>query len=164
MTEVPVTMNPDAMWLEDYAGEDEAEESGTEVPEYVRMRLEHDELASRAAHLAEVLVERKAEAMAELVESILGWCDNHGFARADLMIELNKAVPPVKVKAKPKSKAKAKVVQHVTLFADPACPGKIYKRGPYPAWMKDRMLALGMDPGDIDSRRKYKETHLHVVG
>ena len=164
MTEVPVTMNPDAMWLEDYAEEEGAEESGTVVPEYVRMRLEHDGLASRAAQLSQALAERRAEAMAELVASILGWWDNHGFARADLMVELNKKVPPAKVKAKTKPKAKAKVVQHVTLFADPACPGQIYKRGPYPAWMRSRMAALGMDPGDIDARREYKNTYLQVVG
>ena len=162
MTEVLKTMDADSMWLEDYAEEEGAEESGTVVPEYVRMRLEHDDLASRAAQLSQALAERRAEAMTELVASILGWWDNHGFARADLMVELNKKVPPVK--AKPKSKVKAKVVQHVTLFADPVCPGQIYKRGPYPAWMRDRMAALGMDPGDIDARREYKNTYLQVVG
>lgn len=164
MTEVLETPNPDSVWLEDYAVPEEGVDGGTEVPEYVRMHLEHEELTARVTSLSKELTDRRAEAMKELVASVLGWCDSHGFARADLMVELNKAVPPVKVKAKPKSKAKAKVVQHVTLFADPACPGKIYKRGPYPAWMKDRMLALGMDPGDIDARRKYKETHLQVVG
>ena len=164
MTEVLETMAPDSIWLEDYAIEEEAEERGTAVPEYVTLRLEHDELALRAAQISQVLVERRAEAMAELVASILGWCDSHGFSRADLMVELNKAVPPVKVKAKPKSKVKAKVTQHVTLFADADCPGQIYKRGPYPAWMRDRMVELGMDPSSLDARREYKKTYLHVVG
>ena len=158
-------------FLDEYMAVDESgadsdpvveDDRGTEIPEYVRINLEHAELTASIASLSQELTERRAEAMKELVASVLGWCDNHGFARADMMIELNKAVP--QVKAKPKSKAKAKVTQHVTLFADPACPGHIYKRGPYPAWMRERMVALGYDPTDPAARRGYKDDYLQVVG
>lgn len=139
------------------------EEQGTPVPEYVRMHLEHEELTARVTSLSKELTDRRAEAMTELVASIVGWMDNYGLGRAEVMAELRKII--VEPKAKPKGKAKTKPApMKVTLFADPTCPGKIYKRGPYPAWMKDRMAALGMDPGDIDARRKYKETYLQVVG
>ncbi len=160
-------------FLDEYMAVDESgadsepvveDDRGTEIPEYVRINLEHAELTARIASLSQELTERRAEAMKELVASVLGWCDNYGFARADMMIELNNAVPQVKAKPKSKAKAKAKVTQPVTLFAAPACPGHIYKRGPYPAWMRERMVTLGLDPGDVDSRREYKKTYLQIVG
>ena len=138
-------------------------ELGTPVPEYVRMHLEHEELTARVTNLSKELTDRRAEAMTELVASIVGWMDNYGLGRAEVMAELRKII--VEPKAKPKGKAKTKPApMKVTLFADPACPGKIYKRGPYPAWMKERMVSLGLDPTDPAARREYKEDYLHVVG
>lgn len=139
------------------------EGQGTPVPEYVRMHLEHEELTARVTNLSKELTERRAEAMKELVASVVGWMDNYGLGRAEVMAELRKII--VEPKAKPKGKAKTKPApMKVTLFADPACPGQIYKRGPYPAWMRERMVGLGMDPKDIGDRQKYKRNHLVVVG
>lgn len=154
MTEVLEPINPDAVWLADYAVE-EAEESGTSVPEYVKMHLEHEDLTTRIATLSQELAERRSEALKELVSSIVGWMDNYGLGRFEVMAELRKVIGEPKVKAKPKP-----APMKVTLFADAACPGQIYKRGPYPKWVKERMISLGMNPDDIKQRQAYRDTYL----
>jgi len=42
-------------------------------------------------------------------------------------------------------------------------PSKIYQRGPVPAWMKDAIVAAGMDPKDGKSREMFKTLHMEQV-
>ena len=128
MTEERETIDPDAAWLRDDTGE-EAEGAGTEIPEYVRMNLEHGELMTRIANLSQELTDRRAEAMKELVASIVGWMDSYGLGRFEVMAELRKIIGEPKAKTNGKAKPKPAPMK-VTLFADAACPGQIYKRGP----------------------------------
>lgn len=165
MTEVRAEIDPDSAWLMDYAedgGGDEVlkGEGGTPVPEYVRMHLEHEELTERITNLSQELTERRAEAMKELVASIVGWMDNYGLGRFEVMAELRKIIG--EPKAKPKGKAKPAPMK-VTLFADAACPGQIYKRGPYPRWVRERMVSLGLNPADIKQRKAYRDAYLKAV-
>ncbi len=158
MTEERGPIDLAAAWL----GE-EAEGAGTEIPDYVRMNLEHVELTERITNLTQELTNRRAEAMKELVASIVGWMDSYGLGRFDVMAELRKIIGEPKAKTKGKAKPKP-APGKITLFADAACPGQIYKRGPYPKWMKERMISLGMDPEDIKQRQAYRDAYLKVVG
>lgn len=141
----------------------EEDEQGTLVPEYVRMHLEHEELTARITNLSQELTERRSEALKELVASIVGWMDNYGLGRFEVMAELRKIIGEPKAKTKGKTKPKP-APRKVTLFADAACPGQIYKRGPYPRWMRERMVSLGLNPADIKQRQAYRDAHLKAVG
>ena len=165
MTEVRAEIDHDSEWLTDYAddGDEKDVEGGTPVPEYVRMHLEHEDLTTRIATLSQELTERRSEAMKELVASIVGWVDNYGLGRFEVMAELRKIIGEPKAKAKGKAKPKPAPMK-VTLFADADCPGQIYKRGPYPRWMRERMVSLGLNPDDIKQRQAYRDTYLKAVG
>ena len=165
MTEERAEIDHDSERLTDYAddGDEKDVEGGTPVPEYVRMHLDHEYLTTRIATLSQELAERRSEAMKELVASIVGWVDNYGLGRFEVMAELRKIIGEPKAKAKGKAKPKPAPMK-VTLFADADCPGQIYKRGPYPRWMRERMVSLGLNPDDIKQRQAYRDTHLKAVG
>nr|WP_207191031.1 H-NS histone family protein [Halochromatium salexigens] len=50
-----------------------------------------------------------------------------------------------------------------TLYVDPDNPNNVYSRGVLPAWMKQKMLALGLDPSDKDDRYSFKINHLRPI-
>ena len=114
MTEVRAEIDHDSEWLTDYAddGDEKDVEGGTPVPEYVRMHLEHEDLTTRIATLSQELAERRSEAMKELVASIVGWVDNYGLGRFEVMAELRKII------GEPKAKAKGKALPPVDAGAD----------------------------------------------
>lgn len=45
-------------------------------------------------------------------------------------------------------------------FVDPDNPNNAYSRGVLPGWMKERMLAHGLDPSSKADRETFKTTHL----
>jgi DNA-binding protein H-NS len=45
-------------------------------------------------------------------------------------------------------------------FVDPDNPNNVYRRGVLPGWMKERMLAHGLDPSRKADRETFKTTHL----
>ena len=48
-------------------------------------------------------------------------------------------------------------------MVDPAVPGQTYSRGPYPAWIKERMVQLGLDPTNAEHRKQYRAENLVAV-
>lgn len=162
MTEVRAEIDHDSEWLTDYAedGNENDVDEGVPVPESVRMHLEHEDLTTRIATLSQELAERRSEAMKELVASIVGWVDNYGLGRFEVMAELRKIIGEPKAKAKGKAKPKPAPMK-VTLFADADCPGQIYKR-PFP-------VDAGADgePGPEPRRHQAapaRDAHLKAVG
>jgi DNA-binding protein H-NS len=47
-------------------------------------------------------------------------------------------------------------------FIDPDNPDNVYTRGVLPGWMKQKMLALGLDPKARADRDSFKESHLRL--
>ena len=45
-------------------------------------------------------------------------------------------------------------------FVDPDNPDNVYTRGVLPGWMKEKMLALGLDPKTRTDRDSFKANHL----
>ena len=52
----------------------------------------------------------------------------------------------------------------VTTYSLNADPSKTYSKGPLPAWMKEAMVAAGMDPAMGLDRTNFKASHMTVVG
>lgn len=50
-----------------------------------------------------------------------------------------------------------------TTYVDPDNSSNVYVRGVLPRWMKDKMQALHLDPGNKDHRDKFKAKHLKAV-
>ncbi|WP_170265817.1 H-NS histone family protein [Thiohalocapsa marina] len=48
-------------------------------------------------------------------------------------------------------------------YVDPDDPSNTYKRGPLPRWLKEKMLAAGLDPESKQQRDDYKADHLTFV-
>ncbi|KAA6183049.1 H-NS histone family protein [Thiohalocapsa marina] len=48
-------------------------------------------------------------------------------------------------------------------YVDPQDPDNVYKRGPLPGWLKDKMRADGYDPDNKAQRDDYKASHLTLV-
>jgi DNA-binding protein H-NS len=50
-----------------------------------------------------------------------------------------------------------------TRYVDPENPGNVYTRGVLPGWMKQKMIAAGLDPSDKADRDNFKANHLNAV-
>jgi DNA-binding protein H-NS len=48
-------------------------------------------------------------------------------------------------------------------YVDPDNPANTYSRGPVPVWLKEKMLAAGLDPADKQQREEFKSTALKQV-
>jgi hypothetical protein len=118
------------------------EETSSRIPEYVILRSDFEEAAERAAALEQAVEVRRKAAKRELVESIRGWISQYGMTVEEIVAEL--------VVEK----------QEAGGFIDEACPGQHYSRGPFPKWMRDRMVELGFDPANKADRRAYKFEHM----
>lgn len=131
------------------------ETSAYETPvTFIRLRQELAEAEAKAKELENELAAVRLEALKSLVSNILTSIDDHGFDREEIIGLLGK---------KPKGKVKAKAASTSQRFHDPQVPGQFYVKGALPAWMKQRMVELEMDPGDALHRKHYREHYLQPV-
>jgi DNA-binding protein H-NS len=49
-------------------------------------------------------------------------------------------------------------------FVDPDNPANIYVKGALPAWLKEKIIAQGLDPKSKEDRIRFKAEFLHRVG
>ena len=49
-------------------------------------------------------------------------------------------------------------------FVDPDDPANTYRKGPLPAWLREKMVAAGYDPADKAHREAFKSDFLTRVG
>jgi len=115
---------------------------------------------------AEVLAQLEAQqetAKADLLAAFKEQIEACGFDPEDIAMAIApKLTRPVK-KARAKSTTPRKAPGSKTLY-DPQNPANTYTRGPAPAWMKEKMAALGVDPSDKAAVKAFKDTHLAVKG
>jgi DNA-binding protein H-NS len=121
---------------------------------YIRLKQELAEAEAKAKDLEKELAAVRMEARNSLVSNILTSIADHGFDRDEIIELLGK---------KPKGKAKAKAASTGQRFHDPQVPGQFYVKGALPAWMKQRMVELEMDPNDALHRKHYREHYLQPV-
>ena len=49
-------------------------------------------------------------------------------------------------------------------FVDPDNPANTYVKGALPAWLKEKIIAQGLDPKSKEDRIRFKAEYLHRVG
>ena len=49
-------------------------------------------------------------------------------------------------------------------YVDPANPANTYVKGALPAWLKEKIIAQGLDPKSKEDRVRFKAEYLHRVG
>ena len=124
-----------------------------EIPiTYIDLRQELDQLTVRAQELQKEIASVESEARNSLINNILVSIDDHGFDRQEIVEQLQKRGRKA---AKPATTSKPAVT-----MVDPAVPGQTYSRGPYPAWIKERMVQLGLDPTNAEHRKQYRTENL----
>ncbi len=119
---------------------------------YIDLRQELDQLTVRAQELQKEIASVESEARNSLINNILVSIDDHGFDRQEIVEQLQKRGRKA---AKPATTRKPAVT-----MVDPAVPGQTYSRGPYPAWIKERMVQLGLDPANAEHRKQYRAENL----
>ncbi len=119
---------------------------------YIDLRQELDQLTVRAQELQKEIASVESEARNSLINNILVSIDDHGFDRQEIVEQLQKRGRKA---AKPATTRKPAVT-----MVDPAVPGQTYSRGPYPAWIKERMVQLGLDPTNAEHRKQYRAENL----
>lgn len=122
---------------------------------YIDLRQELDQLTVRAQELQKEIASVESEARNSLINNILVSIDDHGFDRQEIVEQLQKRGRKA---AKPATTRKPAVT-----MVDPAVPGQTYSRGPYPAWIKERMVQLGLDPTNAEHRKQYRAENLVAV-
>lgn len=127
---------------------------------YIDLRQELDQLTVRAQELQKEIASVESEARNSLINNILVSIDDHGFDRQEIVEQLQKHVGKKRGRkaAKPATTRKPAVT-----MVDPAVPGQTYSRGPYPVWIKERMVQLGLDPTNAEHRKQYRAENLVAV-
>ncbi|NCC25964.1 MAG: H-NS histone family protein [Deltaproteobacteria bacterium] len=96
----------------------------------------------KAALLAQA-DELRAQATEQMVENVMKYIEDNGFSVREIM---------TKVQARITKK------QKVTTFVNPENSEQTYTRGPLPEWIKEGMVAGGLDPADKAQVAQFKET------
>lgn len=102
-------------------------------------------LQEQKAKLEAEIEAKKAQRLTELVETVRKMILDAGYR----INEVTPLLAPRKVIRK-----SAKVL---ALKTDPS---KTYSKGPMPAWMRDAIVAAGMDPKEKKSREIFKTLHM----
>jgi DNA-binding protein H-NS len=121
------------------------------------------EIELRKAELEAQVIEAKKTALTGIVEVIRKYITDNGYEVSELAGLL---APGQKGKAKGKAKAagtKGSGTGSVTTYALNADPSKTYSKGPVPTWMKEAMVAAGMDPAMGLDRTNFKASHMTVA-
>jgi DNA-binding protein H-NS len=97
--------------------------------------------------------ERKEQDKRDLLEEIRAKISTSGYSVADIAIQLRGRGRGRRMGAQRGDRA------YIT-YVDPDDPFNTYTRGPLPTWLKDKMKAAGVDPGDKGQRELFKQQHL----
>jgi DNA-binding protein H-NS len=120
------------------------------------------ELARMQAEVQEKLTAAKANSLVSFVAAIREQITGAGYTFEEVLPKIN----PVKTRAKRgtgKKSAQANAAAASHTYQDPANPENTYKRGPLPAWFKDSMATLSLDPTVKADREKFKAEYLTLV-
>lgn len=110
------------------------------------------ELEAQAEQLRVALRKKQEENQSVAIEHIKDFMRTNGLS-ADIVIA---AITPAKAK---KGRKPGNVVSFPR-YVDPSNPDRVYVRGVLPAWMKEAMVAAGLDPANKDDREQFKADHL----
>ena len=111
------------------------------------MRIESDR-----AWLEQALEERREQGKHELAEEIRELIESRGYS-VDEILEL------LQGRRRRATRASASVRVYPK-YVDPDNPKNVYTRGVLPGWMKEKMLANGLDPSSAEDRKTFKENYL----
>jgi len=106
-----------------------------------------NEIDSEKAEIEAALAQAKVEMKASIVEQIRDLLAENGYTADEIL--------PLLVPAKA-----AKPDRVFSTYAMKDNPGKVYSRGVLPGWMKDAMVAVGLDPRMGEDRTKFKAEHM----
>ena len=113
------------------------------------------QIDQRKAELEVKAAEMKKAALDGIVEAIRKYITDLGYEVPEIAALL---IPKSKASVKPRKASAAPVeAAKYHLLSDPS---KTYSKGPLPTWMKEAMVAAGLDPADADARAKFKAEHM----
>ncbi|MBK5967600.1 MULTISPECIES: H-NS histone family protein [Thiorhodovibrio] len=121
--------------------------------EYTELKAKLESLEAQQKEVERALAskrdKRKAELVAEFKERITG----EGFAIAEFADIFG---------GRRGARRSAGAQRSYPRYVDNADPDCIYVRGPLPGWMKERMSAVGLNPGNKEDRERYKQEYMHA--
>lgn len=109
-----------------------------------------NEIKAEEAELEAALAKAKIEMRSSIVEQIRDMLAENGFTADEIL--------PLVAPAEP-----AKPARVFSTYAMKDDPGKVYSRGVLPGWLKDAMIAVGLDPRMGEDRAKFKAEHMVQV-
>jgi DNA-binding protein H-NS len=120
--------------------------------EEMQQRLAEIELDREKLEVA--LKQRRWADLVEFAETLRGQIAERGYQIEEVIALLQK-------KGKGSGRRRGNGQPH---FVDPDDPSLTYRRGPLPAWLREKMEAAGYDPTDKAQRDAFKSTFLTQVG
>ncbi len=122
------------------------------------LREQLAQLEQRQADLERALAARHEAAKSDIAAQVRDLILSNGY-------DIDEIVPLIAGKGKGtrRTRDQAPAVEGRPHYVDPDDPSHTYIRGAMPAWMRDKMLAMGYHPADKDSRDAFKAEHLRRV-
>jgi DNA-binding protein H-NS len=122
------------------------------------LREQLAQLEQQRADVERALAARHEAAKGEIAAQVRDLIVANGY-------DIDEILPLVAGKSKGvrRTRGQAPAVEGRAHYVDPDDPSHTYVRGATPAWMRDKMIALGYDPADKDSRDAFKAEHLRRV-
>nr|WP_242476867.1 H-NS histone family protein [Halochromatium glycolicum] len=120
------------------------------------MKNQIEQTKQREAELQRALDHRWQAEKTELAQEIRGMIEDRGYDVEEIM---NHVLP----RRRRGPGAKKGSSGNYTRYVDPENPDRVYTRGVLPGWMKEKMAAVGLDPGSKEDRETFKANHLQAV-
>lgn len=115
-----------------------------------------EQTKQREAELQRVLKNRWQAEKTQLAQEIRGMIEARGYDAEEVM----DLVLPRRRRGAAAKKAGS---GNYTCYVDPDNPKNVYTRGVLPGWMKEKMVASGLDPSKREDRDTFKANHLKAV-
>jgi len=111
-------------------------------------------LDSDRAALESALEQKRQQNKVELAQEVKELILSRGYEVAEIIDQLT---------TRRRGGGRSRASRSYTRYVDPENPENVYVRGVLPQWMKDQMVANGLDPKEKADRETFKSQYLNKL-
>lgn len=121
--------------------------------DYTELRSRLESLEAEQKEVERIIANTRDQRRAELISEFKQRIKDEGFLVADFADAFG---------ARRYTRRSFSGVRSYQRYVDNSDPECFYIRGPLPAWMRDRMRSVGLDPAVRSDRERYKQDYMHI--
>ena len=120
------------------------------------LKAQLQRIEEHRAELEAAIKQKKAAGLSDAAQQVAMQVQESGYTLDEIMSELGYTKPSAK------AKRTRKPAEYTQLF-NPENETQVYTRGPFPGWLKAKMVENGLDPKNKEHRQSFKSDFLKVA-